>query len=457
MTSVRAPETILLVDDDPSLRRVVEYQLSEAGYEVRGVESVQDALDALGRAEYDLVVTDLLMPGRTGLDLVESLRGRKPEPAVLVITAHGDVATAVRAMQLGALDFLEKPFARERLLVAVGKAMELVRLRDENRRLRAFVSERGPSGGILGSSPALRSVLADLERAAETDATVLLLGESGTGKELAARAIHLASRRRAGPFVVVNCAAIPEGLLESELFGHRKGAFTGAVSDTSGKFEVAAGGTIFLDEIGELPLAVQPKLLRVLEDGVLDKVGDPSGTKSDARVVAATHRDLDVLVREGAFREDLYYRLSVVPLRMPPLRERREDIPALIEHLLAKQARRHDRAAPALSTDAIDRLVTYDWPGNVRELENLLERFVVLQRGTTIEFSDLPEPLRRELPRYGGARLDLPAEGIVLEEVERGLIEEALRRSSGNQSAAARFLGLTRQTLVYRMQKFGLK
>jgi two-component system NtrC family response regulator len=454
---VTSAPSILLVDDDPSLRRVVEYQLREAGYDVRGVESAADALEAVAADAYDLIVTDLIMPGLSGLDLLERVRAIRPESAVVVITAHGEVATAVRAMQLGALDFLEKPFARERLLVAVEKAVELVRLRDENRRLRAQVGESASFSSIVGSSPALRAALADLERAAETDATVLLLGESGTGKELAARAIHARSRRKDGPFVVVNCSAIPEGLLESELFGHRKGAFTGAVEDRPGKFEAAAGGTILLDEVGELPLAVQPKLLRVLQDGVLDKVGATREVRSDARVVAATHRDLETLVREGAFREDLFYRLSVVPLRIPPLRERREDIPVLVEHLLRKQARRHDREAPRLSPGAVDRLMRYDWPGNVRELENLLERLVVLHRSPVVEVEDLPESLRRDLPRFGGARLDLPPEGIVLEEVERGLIEEALRRSGGNQSAAARFLGLTRQTLVYRMQKFGLR
>jgi two-component system, NtrC family, response regulator len=454
---VTSAPSILLVDDDPSLRRVVEYQLREAGYGVRGVESAADALEALAADAYDLIVTDLIMPGLSGLDLLERVRALRPGSAVVVITAHGEVATAVRAMQLGALDFLEKPFARERLLVAVEKAIEIVRLRDENRRLRAQVGESASFSSIVGSSPALRDALADLERAAETDATVLLLGESGTGKELAARAIHARSRRKDGPFVVVNCSAIPEGLLESELFGHRKGAFTGAVEDRPGKFEAAAGGTILLDEVGELPLAVQPKLLRVLQDGVLDKVGATREVRSDARVVAATHRDLETLVREGAFREDLFYRLSVVPLRIPPLRERREDIPVLVEHLLRKQARRHDREPPQLSPGAVDRLMRYDWPGNVRELENLLERLVVLHRSPVVEVEDLPESLRRDLPRFGGARLDLPPEGIVLEEVERGLIEEALRRSGGNQSAAARFLGLTRQTLVYRMQKFGLR
>jgi DNA-binding NtrC family response regulator len=449
--------TLLVVDDDASLRRVVEYQLTEAGYAVTAAASAEEGLQALRAGAFDLVVTDVLMPGMDGIEFLDRGRVLRPETAFVVVTAHGDVATAVRAMQLGALDFLEKPFTRDRLLLAVGKALEVVKLRDENRRLRAMVQEHGSFANIIGSSPALRAVLRDLSLAADSDATVLILGESGTGKELAARALHLNSRRKSGPFVVVNCAAIPEGLIESELFGHRRGAFTGATEDRKGKFELADGGTLLLDEVGELPLALQPRLLRVLQEGEVDKVGAPSPVRVDVRVVTATHQDLEARVREGTFREDLWYRLNVIPLRLPPLRERPEDVPLLVEHLLIKHSRRHGRSVPRLSPEAFNRLERYDWPGNVRELENLLERLVVLSRSETIEEGDLPETLLREAPRFGGVRMELPPAGIALSEVERELLEEALRRSGGNQSRAARFLGISRQTLLYRLKKFGIR
>jgi two-component system NtrC family response regulator len=343
------------------------------------------------------------------------------------------------------------------LLVSVERALEFAGLRDENRRLRAAVQEHRSFENIVGTSPALRSVLADLDRAADSDATVLILGESGTGKELVARALHLRSARRESPFVVVNCGAIPESLIESELFGHRRGAFTGATEDRTGRFERASGGTLFLDEVGELPPALQPKLLRVLQEGEIDKIGAAAPVKIDLRVIAASHRDLEARVRNGTFREDLWYRLNVVPLRIPPLRERLEDIPVLTEHFLVRHARRHGRAVPRLGPEIFDRFQRHDWPGNVRELENLLERLVVLGRSEEVTVEDLPAALREELPRFGGARVELPHGGIVLDDLERGLIEEALRRCSNNRSAAARFLGISRQTLLYRMQKFGLR
>jgi len=451
------PPTILLVDDDESLRRVVEYQLGEAGFSVTTAASAEEALDALRRETFRLVVTDVLMAGMSGLDLLDRVRVLRPETVVVVITAHGDVSMAVEAMKLGAFDFLEKPFARERLLVAVRRALEFVELRDENRRLRAMVQEHGAFENIVGASSALKAALSDLRRAAATDATVLIFGETGTGKELAARAIHHNSKRKDGPFVVVNCAAIPETLIESELFGYRRGAFTGATEDRKGKFETADGGTLFLDEVADLPLPVQPRLLRALQEREIDKVGAPVPVRVDVRVVAATHRDLEARVREGTFREDLWYRLNVVPLRMPALRERREDLPLLVEHFILKHSRRHGRPIPRLSPTVLDRFDRYDWPGNVRELENLLERLVVLTDADSVSETDLPERLRQDLPRFGGARVDLPPDGIVLEQVERGLIEESLRRSRGNQTAAARFLGISRSTLIYRMQKFGLR
>ena len=448
--------SILVVDDDPSLRRVVAYQLEQDGYRVTSAASGAEALEAVRAGDVDLLVTDVMMPGMDGLELVDRVRASAPDIVPIVITAHGDVATAVRAMQSGAFDFVEKPFTRERMLASVAKALAFAGLRDENRRLRVLVGRGAASGAIVGSSSSLRTFLDDLRRAADSDATVLLFGESGTGKELAARAIHEASPRHAGPLVVVNGAAIPESLVESELFGHRKGSFTGATEDRTGKFEAAGGGTIFLDEIGDLPLPAQARLLRVLQEGEIDKVGVTAPVPVDVRVVAATRVNLEARVQEGTFREDLWYRLNVIPLRIPPLRERPGDVPLLVEHFVVKHAQRHGRPVPRVEPGALDRLEHYDWPGNVRELENLLERLVVLGRSDTIAAADLPEALRRDAPRFGGARIDLPPDGIVLEEVERGLIEEALRRADGNQSAAARFLGISRQTLIYRMKKFEL-
>jgi DNA-binding NtrC family response regulator len=451
-----AAASVLLVDDDASLRRVVEYQLGQAGYAVKSAESATQALESLRHASFDLLITDVLMPGMDGLELLDRARVLHPDVAALVITAHGDVATAVRAMQLGALDFLEKPFTRDRLLVSVGRAVEFVGLRDENRRLRALVQERGGFESMIGTSSSLRRVLSDLALAADSSATVLIMGESGTGKELAARAIHLRSRRRDGPFAVVNCAALPEGLVESELFGHRRGSFTGATEERRGKFETASGGTLLLDEVAELSLAVQPRLLRALQEGEVDKVGSATPVPVDVRVVAATHADLEARVREGTFREDLYYRLNVVPLFLPPLRERREDIPLLLEHFLLKHAKRHERPVPKLEAEVLDRFHRYAWPGNVRELENLVERLVVLTRSEPVTAADLPEALRADLPTFGGVRLDIPPDGISLEEVEKGLLVEALRRCDGNQTRAARFLGISRQTLIYRLKKFDL-
>jgi two-component system NtrC family response regulator len=450
-------KSVLLVDDDESLRRVLEYQLGEAGYAVTCAATADGALDALASRPFHLLVTDILMPGIDGIALVERARILYPDVAVIVITAHGDVGRAVRAMQLGALDFLEKPFGRERLLVSVERALRFVDLRDENRRLRAVVQGHESFDPIVGRSPALEAMLADLSLAADSDATVLILGESGTGKELAARALHLRSRRRDAAFVVVNCGAIPESLIESELFGHRRGAFTGAIADHVGRFERASGGTLFLDEVGELPRALQPKLLRVLQEGEVDKLGAGRPLDVDVRVVAASHGDLEARVREGTFREDLWYRLNVVPLRIPPLRERLEDIPVLTEHFLLRHAERYGRPVPRLAPEIFDRLQHHDWPGNVRELENLLERLVVLNRTEEIALDDLPAAFREELPRYGGARVELPPGGIVLDELERSLIQEALGRCSNNRSAAARFLGISRQTLLYRMRKFGLR
>lgn len=448
---------ILLVDDDDNLRRVVEYQLTQAGYCVTSVASGQEALAALKAGLFHLMITDVLMPGMDGLELLKRVRISQPDLGVMVITAHGDISRAVQAMQSGALDFLEKPFSGDRILMALEKSLQFVGLRDENRRLRAMVQNEASFARIIGSSPALKSLLADVKLAADSHATVLLTGESGTGKELVAKALHLNSPRKDAPFVIVNCGAIPENLVDSELFGHKRGAFTGAIRDRQGKFELAEGGTVFLDEIGELPLSLQPKLLRVLQEGEIEKLGASTPVHVDVRIVSATHQDLAARVQEGSFRQDLWYRLNVIPLRLPPLRERAEDICMLAEHFLMKHATRHGRALPRLEEGLLERLEAYAWPGNVRELENTMERLVVLSQGDSLGAADLPSSLNSVETTYGGLKIHLPARGIDLQAVERGLLEEALRRCQGNQTAAARFLGISRQTLLYRMKKFNLQ
>jgi two-component system NtrC family response regulator len=451
------PRTILAIDDDDSLRRVVEYNLAEEGYRVITAADGPSGLEAYQREAVDVVLTDIRMPGMEGIELLARLKAMQPELPVIMLTAFGTIDSAVEAMRLGAFDYLTKPFSRDQLRASVRKALEVAELRSENRQLREVVSERFSFANMIAGSRAMRAVSDTASRVAQTDTTVLLVGESGTGKELLARAIHFNSGRARGAFVTVNCAAIPEQLLESELFGHRRGSFTGAVVDKRGKFEMANGGTVFLDEIGELAPLLQVKLLRVLQEREIDKVGETRPIKVDVRVLAATNRDLEKMIAGGTFREDLYYRLAVVSIRMPPLRERVDDIPLLVDAFLEKHAQRLGHARPAIQKDVYSAFNLYSWPGNIRELENVVERALVLDKDGVIGLDDLPDRLRTPAQRIGNARIELPDEGISLEKVERELILTALEKHDWNQTRAAAYLDVTRSTLLYRMQKYALE
>ncbi len=446
--------SILLIDDDDSLRRIMEFSMTEAGYTVLAAASGEEGLRMFEEQAFDAVVTDITMPGMSGLDVLAKVRKRDPGFPVIVITAYGTIESAVSAMKQGAFDYITKPFNRDELLLTLGKAFKMRRLEQENVELRAEVRDRYRFESIIGNSESIREVLDMAGRTAASEASVLITGESGTGKELVARGIHYNSPRAKGPFVAVNCAAIPETLIESELFGHTKGAFTGAVRDKEGKFELADNGTLFLDEIGDLRIDLQAKILRALQEREVDRVGGSSPVAVDVRVVAATNKDVDRAVKEGGFREDLYYRLSVIRLHMPPLRERRDDIPLLVRHFLNKFS---GGAEVHIDDGALSALTSYGWPGNVRELENAVERAVVLRRGNMITRAELPEKLSREKQSVEDIILNMPEEGISLEDLEKRLINKALEKHKGNQTRAAEYLGLTRPTLIYRMEKYGLK
>lgn len=446
---------ILVVDDDSSLRRVMKMQLEEAGYEVSLATDGDEAWRMLEEVEPQLIITDLRMP-TSGLELLSRITKKGMQTTVIVVTAFGTIETAVEAMKLGAYDYVTKPIDFEALVLVVHRAMERQNLIEEVRTLRSALDQRYGFEGIVGHSKGFLRVLDQAVRVSQRDATVLIQGETGTGKELVARAIHNNSRRNNRPFVPINCSAIPQDLVESELFGYTRGAFTGAVANKSGRIESADGGTLFLDEIGDLPLEAQVKLLRVLQEGELPKLGSNTLVRVDVRVIAATHRNLSAMVEDGTFREDLYYRLAVVPLRIPPLRERREDIPELIDALFERAKERHNLLDVRLSPAVHQRLISYRWPGNVRQLENVLERLLVLSSTDLITIEDLPEELTQTTSNAALLWPDLPEEGISLEATERELISRALEKFSGNQTQAARYLDISRRTLIYRMEKHGL-
>jgi two-component system NtrC family response regulator len=448
---------VLVVDDDSSLRRVMKMQLEEAGYQVALASDGEQAGVIIDEQRPKLVITDLLMPGMGGLELLKQIRDNRLETTVIMITAFGSVETAVEAMKSGAYDYVTKPIDYEGLVLAVHRAMERQSLLEEVRSLRSALDERYGFENIVGRSKRLLHVLDMASRVAQHDSTVLLLGETGTGKELLARAIHQNGRRKNKPFITINCGAIPKELLESELFGFTRGAFTGAHTAKAGKIEMADGGTLFLDEVGELPLDMQVKLLRLLQNGEIEKLGSTAQAVVDVRVIAATNRNLPAMIEDGAFREDLYYRLAVVPLAFPPLRERKEDIPELVQHLLRKLKTRHGHPDLTVAPALVSHLCNYRWPGNVRELENVLERMLVLSSGNQIGLADLPDEMKQTPPAQGSFLLDLPENGISLEGVERELLLRAIEKFNGNQTQAARFLDISRRTLIYRMEKHGLR
>ena len=446
--------TILLIDDDDSLRRVMEFSLAEAGYSVKAAASGEEGLRLLDAGSFDAVITDITMPGMDGMQVLARVRERDEAVPVIVITAYGTIESAVEAMRQGAFDYITKPFNRDELRITLDKALKMRRLERQNAELRTAVNDRYRFDAIIGTSNRIRDVLEMAGRVAASDASVLITGESGTGKELLAKGIHYNGGRSDGPFVAINCAAIPENLIESELFGHAKGAFTGAVRDHEGKFELAGGGTLFLDEIGDLRVDLQAKILRALQERQVDRVGGRHPVPVDVRIIAATNRDIERAVREGSYREDLYYRLSVVTLHIPPLRERREDVPLLAGHFLKKF---NPSDAVRLDQDALSLLTDYGWPGNVRELENVVQRASVLRRGDIITAEDLPDKLKNEKTSVESIILNLPDEGIRLEELEKNLIIKALEKHNNNQTRAAEYLGITRPTLIYRLEKYGIK
>jgi len=436
---------ILLVEDDESLRKVYAYHLAREGYAVEEASEGLGALRLLERRSVDVVLTDVRMPGMDGRDLLKALRERHPDLPVVVLTAYGTIEDAVEAMRLGAADYLTKPVEREALLLAAEKAMRLRCLTQENRRLRRRLEAVARLEGLLGTSPAMERLRGAIEKVAPSEATVLITGESGTGKERVARALHALSPRREGPFLALNCAALPRDLLESELFGYEKGAFTGALASKPGKFLLASGGTLLLDEVGDMDLSLQAKLLRVLQERVVDPVGGRRPVPVDVRVLAATHRDLKALVEEGRFREDLYWRLHVIPLHVPPLRERGEDVLLLFSAFYREESGR----SPEVTPEAAFRLRAHSWPGNVRELKSLCTRLAVLHPGAPVT----PDLLPPEIGGGGwGARV-----GGGLWALEREAIVRALRDHGGNRSAAARALEIPRHVLLYRLKKYGIE
>jgi two-component system, NtrC family, response regulator AtoC len=445
--------TILVVEDEEKLRRVVELQLKGAGFEVEQAGTVEQAMRLADRA--DVILTDLRLPGVSGLEMLANLRRQDSHTPVIVMTAFGSIETAVEAMKAGAVDFLPKPFSLDHLMTVVNKALELRTLRDENRELRAELSQRYEFDNIVGRSEAMREIFGTITRVAPTRATVLLCGESGVGKDMIARAIHHHSPRADRPFVKINCTALPENLMESELFGYEKGAFTGANTSKPGKFEQADTGTVFLDEIGDVPASVQVKLLRILQEREFERLGSNKVKHIDVRVLAATNVDLRAALEQGTFREDLYYRLNVLPINIPPLRERKEDIPYLAGYFVKKLGKDLGSPVQSISDAAMERLIGYHWPGNVRELENVLERSMVLANGAVLEAGDVKLDTA-PAARFTVADNFLP-EGTTLDQYEQSIIREALKRANGNKSQAARMLGLTRNALRYRLSQMGLE
>jgi len=449
---------ILVVDDDADIRETMVTLLSMNDYNVTAVADGQSAIDEVNREKYNIVITDLMMPKMSGIDVIKNLKGIDPDLQCIVITGYATVSTAVDAMKAGAYDYLMKPFNGSEVLMLLKRVMELQDLQVENSQLKRNLQHRYDYENLIGSSEGIQKVCSLIEKVAETDSTILILGESGTGKELVARTIHYNSPRKNKPLIPINCGAIPETLLESELFGHEKGAFTGASTTRIGRFELADGGTLFLDEIGDMSPTLQVKLLRVLQQREFERVGGVKTIKVDVRIIAATNIDLEHAVNEGKFREDLYYRLNVIPVVVPPLRERKDDIPLLMDHFLNYFNKSKKRVIKGFTPAAMEILISYPWPGNIRELENLVERLVILKGDGTINPDDLPDKfISHTFNRDGALRITLPETGVnlkdVVEEFENNLILQAMQKAQGVKNRAAQLLSLNRTTLVEKLKK----
>jgi DNA-binding NtrC family response regulator len=445
---------ILIIEDEAKMRRLLELNLGEDGLSTFSAGDAEAGLKLLREHAIDLVVTDLKLPGMNGLEFLQAVKRQNAALPVVVMTAFGSVETAVEAMKAGASDYVLKPFSLTEMRMVIHKELDVRNLREENRSLREALGKRYAHPNVVARSAKMQEVLATVERVAPTNSTVLLGGESGVGKDLIARAIHEKSRRTSGPFLKINSTAIPENLLESELFGYEKGAFTGAAASKPGKFELADKGTLFLDEIGDVPPATQVKLLRVLQEREFERLGGTRTIKVDVRLIAATNRDLRAALEQGTFREDLYYRLNVVPIDIAPLRERKEDIPDLVNLFISRFAGDSGKPVEGISPDAMQILVNYHWPGNVRELHNIVERACALAKGNVLEAADIHLDVRPAKTANGPGGF-LP-EGVTLEQWEDEMVQEALRRANGNKSQAARLLGLSRNALRYRLSKIGI-
>ncbi len=444
--------SILIVEDEPKMRRLLEMNLADQGFTTHAAGDAESGLKLLNTEKVDLVLTDFKLPGMNGVEFLQAIKRANASLPVVIMTAYGSVESAVEAMKFGASDYVLKPFSLAEMVLVVRKELEAHNLREENRNLREALGHRYEYSNVIANSEKMQNVLALVERVAPTNSTVLLGGESGVGKDLIARAIHEHSSRSSGPFLKINSTAIPENLLESELFGYEKGAFSGATSAKPGKFELADKGTLFLDEIGDVPPAIQVKLLRVIQEREFERLGGTKTLKVDVRLIAATNRDLRAALEDGTFRQDLYYRLNVVAIDIPPLREHKEDIPALANFFLQRFAQASGKKLTGISPEAIEVLMQFSWPGNVRELENVLERAVTFAAGPILGPADI------HLDRTGPSTSAAPVlpEGMTLDQWEQEIIREALRRSNGNKSQAARSLGLTRNALRYRLSQMGL-
>ncbi|HLF47788.1 MAG TPA: sigma-54 dependent transcriptional regulator [Methylomirabilota bacterium] len=454
------PARVLVVDDEKSMRDLLAITLQRAGYDVTVADGGETAIEAIRRDPFDAIITDVRMPKVDGLQVLRSAKDLSPETAVIMVTAVASTETAVEAMKLGAYDYITKPFKLDEVNLIIQNALERKRLRDENQYLRKQLETQHRFENIVGKSARMVEVFDTIRKIADSPSTAMITGESGTGKELVARAIHFNSHRRDKPFVSVNCGAIPEGLMESELFGHVKGAFTGAVANKVGLFSAAEGGTLFLDEITEIPALLQVKLLRAIQVREIRRVGDTKDLKTDVRLIAASNRDLETAVREGVMREDLFYRLNVLPIHLPSLRERREDIPLLVAHFLQKFSKDLSKEVRGVTPEALAVLERYHWPGNIRELENVLERAIVLGAGDMLGVDSLPESVRRERPSKALEVVDLPEEGMDLEatldEIESRYLKRALDRTRGVQTKAAELLRMTFRQFRYKLQKHNL-